>query len=77
MKLKFTYDPQADAVSIHGAQPYEESDEIAPNVILDYDAAGATLSAEILDALKQIEYLNDGERAALLKPAPEGAVWRA
>ena len=58
MKLTFTYDSEVDALSISwGEVPVEDSDEIEPGVILDYDASGGVLGVEILGASKKVQFL--------------------
>jgi uncharacterized protein YuzE len=46
-----SYDPEADALAVHfgpkGA--YVGSKEVAPGVILDFDAEGRVISIEVLD----------------------------
>lgn len=47
--IKITYDPVADAMSISLRKGHvDESDAIAPNMIVDYDAEGHMLSIELL-----------------------------
>jgi uncharacterized protein YuzE len=46
-----TYDPQADAAQIVLADgQVVESDEVAPGIVLDFDAAGRVLAIEVLHA---------------------------
>lgn len=74
MKLQFSYDPEVDALSIRwGETPYEESDEIEEGVILDYDAAGAVIGVEVLDASKKMETLTDAPEIRTLLPQPQKA----
>jgi uncharacterized protein YuzE len=50
-KAKATYDPEADAISVRFAPSgatYAESEEVAPGVVLDYDAAGRVIGVELL-----------------------------
>ncbi len=52
------YDPDVDALAINwGDAPIEESNEIAPGLILDYDSGGNVIGVEILDASKQVKQL--------------------
>jgi uncharacterized protein YuzE len=47
-----TYDPEADAISVRFAPAgavYAESEEVAPGVVLDYDAQGRVIGVELLD----------------------------
>jgi len=48
---KLKYDPQVDILQIRFSDtPIEESDEIEPGVIVDYDEHGNVVGIEILDA---------------------------
>lgn len=52
------YDPDVDALAINwGNVSIEQSNEIAPGVILDYDKDGNVIGVEVLDASKQIKQL--------------------
>ncbi len=45
------YDAEADAISVRFAPQgasYAESEEVAPGVVLDYDAAGRVIAVELL-----------------------------
>ena len=49
--MKVTYDPEVDVLRIVFRDvAVEESDEDKPGVILDFDAAGAVVAMEILNA---------------------------
>ena len=51
--MKINYDPQADALYIYLRKGnIDESDEVAPGVIIDYDDNGQPLGIEFLDAAK-------------------------
>jgi uncharacterized protein YuzE len=54
--MKVTYDVEVDALSLilHDV-PVEESDEVRPGVILDYDVAGNVVGLEILNASKRVD----------------------
>lgn len=53
------YDKDIDALAIHwGDARVEESDEVEPGVILDYDAEGNVVGVEILEATKKILQLS-------------------
>ena len=46
-----TYDPEADALYVHlGSTPPVETEEVAPNVMLDFDAEGRVVGVEVLTA---------------------------
>jgi len=51
--MKINYDPQANALYIYLRKGnIDESDEVAPGVIIDYDDNGQPLGIEFLDAAK-------------------------
>jgi uncharacterized protein YuzE len=53
--VKVKYDPQVDVLRILiGDAPIEESDEIEPGVIVDYDESGKIVGVEILDASTRV-----------------------
>lgn len=69
--MDFTYDPEADAVMIRlGEGKYDETEEVAPNVMLDFDADGRVLGIEILTASKVLAP-GDWTKARLPGPAHE------
>ena len=50
-KATANYDPEADAISVRFAPPdarYAESEEVAPGVVLDFDAQGRVIGVELL-----------------------------
>jgi uncharacterized protein YuzE len=64
--MKTDYDPRADTVQIALADGEAvESEEVAPGIVLDFDAAGRVLAIEVLRAS---ETLAPGALAGL--PAP-------
>jgi len=45
------YDPEANAAYIRlSPEKVEESEEVAPGIVLDYDAKGRIVGMEVLDA---------------------------
>lgn len=55
MKPTVRYDPEADAAHITlSAAGYHESEEVAPGVILDFDADGRIIGIEVLRARTQL-----------------------
>lgn len=54
--MKVDYDKQTDILSVlFSGSPVEESDEVKPGIILDYDAQGNVVGMEILDASHRME----------------------
>lgn len=50
-----SYNPEDDILRLLWSDSkIEESDELEPDVILDYDAAGNVVGIEILNALKKL-----------------------
>lgn len=53
--MKVSYDKQADIVRVIFAdRAISESDEVRPGVIVDFDAGGAVVGMEILDASQRM-----------------------
>jgi uncharacterized protein YuzE len=54
--MKMTYDPEADAayVGLIEGPVVAESEEVAPGVVLDFDAEGHVLGIEVLQASKTL-----------------------
>ena len=67
--LDITHDPEADAVYIRlsDGKPHE-AEEVAPNVMLDYDADGRVVGVEVLTASKVLAP-GDWSQARLPGPA--------
>lgn len=54
--MKVTHDPEADTVVISLRESaIEESDEIRPGVIADFDSAGEVVRFEILNASRVVQ----------------------
>ncbi|MBK6639317.1 MAG: DUF2283 domain-containing protein [Rhodocyclaceae bacterium] len=54
--MKADYDSQVDILTVVLSDaPVEESDEVKPGVIIDYDAAGNVIGMEILDASQRVQ----------------------
>ncbi len=47
--MRLTYDPEADALTLRLSDgAVESSEEVAPNVILDFDIEGRVIGIEVL-----------------------------
>lgn len=47
--MRMTYDPDVDALRLRLSEaPVEESAEVAPNVVLDFDGEGRVVGIEVL-----------------------------
>ncbi len=54
--MRVTYDPEADTVVISlRKSAIDESDEVRPGVIADFDAAGEVVRFEVLDASRVVQ----------------------
>jgi uncharacterized protein YuzE len=54
--MRLTYDPEADILYLRLREAViEESEEVAPNVVLDLDAGGRAVGIEIGAASKQLD----------------------
>ena len=54
--MKVTHDPRTDTVVISLRESdIEESDEVRPGVIVDFDAVGEVVRFEILDASRVVQ----------------------
>jgi len=52
--MKFEFDPQADAVYLELTEAeVEDSREIQPGIIMDYDAEGQIVGIEVLSVSKR------------------------
>ncbi len=57
--MKINYDADVDVLMIRlRAGDYAESDEVAPNIIIDFDDQGLPLTIEILDARRLLGTAN-------------------
>jgi uncharacterized protein YuzE len=53
--VKVKYDPHVDVLRIRFAStPIEESEQVEPGIIVDYDEQGNVVGVEILDASERI-----------------------
>jgi uncharacterized protein YuzE len=53
--MKTTYDPESDALYLRFADaPVMECQEIAPGIVLDFDAEKRIVAVEVLDARRQL-----------------------
>ena len=63
--MNLEYDAEADILRILFKNvPIEESDEEQPGVIVDYDASGAVVGVEVLDASKRLVLNPSGVKSA-------------
>jgi uncharacterized protein YuzE len=54
--MKASYDSEVDALSIRWSEePVEESDQVEPGVIVDYDVDGHIVAIEVLNATQRIK----------------------
>jgi len=54
--MKVDYDKQVDILSVvFSDSRVDESDEVRPGVILDFDASGRVVGMEILDASRRMD----------------------
>ncbi|MGF1570665.1 MAG: DUF2283 domain-containing protein [Nodosilinea sp.] len=54
--MKATYDEQGDSLWIRwNEQLIEESDEVVPGIVLDYDKDGNVVGVEVVNASKKIK----------------------
>ena len=71
--IKTHYDPEADAFAVTFAdkRAYVQSEEVAPGIILDFDANGQVIGVEVLDVRKRMAapLRTDDEKAG--KPVAE------
>ena len=57
--MKASYNPEDDILWIRwNIDPIEESDEVEPGVILDYDKDGNVVGVEVLRASQKIQHLS-------------------
>lgn len=56
--MKFSYDPEVDAFNLRISDAHvEDTDEVAPGIIVDYDEKGEVISIEMLDVSKCLEHV--------------------
>jgi len=66
--MKMLYDPEVDALKIKIREGKAlESEEILPNVIVDYAKDGQIVSIEVLNASKTLEDVKDLDRLIMAK----------
>lgn len=72
VKGRASYDPEADAIGVYfkpeGAE-YDESEEIAPGVILDYDKQGRVIGVELL-GVRELLATGSSGHAPITSDAP-------
>lgn len=57
--MKFNYDAETDSLYIElSANAGAEAEEVAPGIVVDYDAAGHIVGLDIEDASKNISLSN-------------------
>jgi uncharacterized protein YuzE len=55
MSLSLHYDRSTDAAYLRfSVEPVVESEEVAPGVVLDFDARGRLVAMEVLEAAKRL-----------------------
>lgn len=72
--MRMHYDPEADAFPVHFAPKgaYLESEEVAPGIVLDFDATGQVVGIEVLGVHKRMASVASGEvPLPVEKPAAE------
>ncbi len=70
--MRATYDRMTDVLSVLlSLTPVEESDEIKPGVIIDYDKDGNIVGFEILDASRRVESPSSMEFNVKIVPGDE------
>lgn len=54
--MRVDYDPEADAFAVSFAPEgsYVDSEEVAPGVVLDFDADGQVIGIEVLDVRRRM-----------------------
>ncbi len=64
--IKTSYDPKADAMFVWlapDAVKSVETQEVAPGIMLDFDADGRVIGIEILDVAERVSSLSQGTSA--------------
>ncbi|BAC88504.1 DUF2283 domain-containing protein [Gloeobacter violaceus] len=66
--MKAHYNQDVDILRIVWSEsPIEQSDELQPGVILDYDGSGRVVGVEILNASRQVENLRNHDSIPVLQ----------
>lgn len=64
--MKFSYDPQADALSLRLTDArIDDTDELQPGIIVDYDANGQVVAVEVLNVQKRTQPVEVNLEASL------------
>jgi uncharacterized protein YuzE len=54
--MRLSYDPQTDSLYIHlSEQPSTDSDEVADNVVIDFDAQGGIVGIDVQQASRHAD----------------------
>jgi uncharacterized protein YuzE len=72
--MRTSYDPEADAFMVRFAPkgaPIERTEEVAPGVLLDFDADGQVIGIEVLYVRRRMAKEVDAPKSAAEKPAAE------
>ncbi len=64
--IRTSYDPEADALFVWFAPEgtkSAETEEVAPGILLDFDASGRAIGIEVLDVRERLGLLHQSEVA--------------